>query len=43
MVEISLILETMLESQKDYQYSNAIVYFLVHTLSLLVTRTLKKI
>lgn len=43
MVEISLILESMLESQKDFQYSNTIIYFLVHTLSLLVTRTLSKI
>lgn len=43
MVEISLILESMLESPKDFQYSNSIVYFLVHTLSLIVTRTLRRI
>ena len=43
MVEITLLLESLLQSQKDYHYSNAVIYFLVHTLSVLVTRNLSKL
>ena len=43
MVEIALILESVLESQQEYHFSPAILYFLVHTLSVLVTRNLSRL
>lgn len=33
----------MLDSTKEYQYSNAIMFFLVHTLSTLATQGLTKL
>ena len=39
MLELTLVLENMLECPKDFQYSNTIVYFLVHTLALLAETT----
>jgi hypothetical protein len=43
MLELTLILESMLDSPKDYQYSNAVMYFMVHTLSSLSTQGLAKL
>jgi hypothetical protein len=33
----------MLDSQKEFQYSNSIIFFLAHTLSSLVTENLSRI
>lgn len=43
MLEITLVLESLLESEQEHHYSHAIVYFLVHTLSLLVGRNVGKL
>lgn len=43
MVEVTLALENMLDSTKDYQYSNSIIFFLIHTLSILAQKSLQEI
>jgi hypothetical protein len=43
MVDITLTLEAMLESTKEYYYSNTVIYFLTHTLSTLVSRNQAKL
>ena len=40
MLELALILEAMLDCSKDFQYSNAIMYFLVDALASLATNGL---
>ena len=40
MLELTLILEAMLDCSKEFQYSNAIMYFLVDALSSLTTHGL---
>lgn len=40
MLELTLILEAMLDCSKEFQYSNAIMYFLVDALSSLTTNGL---
>lgn len=43
MLEITLILESLLDSEEEHHYSHAIIYFLVHTLSVLVSRNLSRL
>lgn len=43
MLELSLVLEGMLDAPKEYQYSNAIMYCLVHALSSMASKSLEKI
>jgi hypothetical protein len=43
MLEITLVLEGMLDCVKDFMYSNSIVYFLVHTLSVLAGQNLARL
>lgn len=43
MLELTLILEAMLDCSKEFQYSNAIIYFLVDALSSLATNGLKNL
>ena len=43
MLELTLVLENLLECNNDFQYSNTIVYFLVHTLASLTESTLHSI
>lgn len=43
MLEMSLVLEAMLDTTKDHQYSNAIMYCLVHALSSMATKALDRI
>ena len=43
MVEVTLVLETLLESQAEHYYSSSVLYFLVHSLGALVKVNLAKL
>ena len=43
MLQIALVLEDLLAMRREHHYSSSMLYFLVHTLGLLVTRNLSKL